>query len=166
MLISHVVVDASPLICLFKSGLENLLPALFGDIVVPETVNEEVISRPKTGPSLALTACRWIHLVNDITIDSRVAAWDLGRGESSVLSFALKNPGYWAIIDDKEARRCAVSLQCHHTGTVGIIVLAKKRGIIRSIRENLEKLRMAGLWLSENFIDEVCVKAAKEWPVF
>ncbi|HCA96836.1 MAG TPA: DUF3368 domain-containing protein, partial [Cyanobacteria bacterium UBA9226] len=35
-----------------------------------------------------------------------VAAWDLGKGESAVLSFALKNSGFVAIIDDRAARRC------------------------------------------------------------
>jgi predicted nucleic acid-binding protein len=38
MLINRVVVNASPLICLFKSGLEDLFPSLFNDIVVPEAV--------------------------------------------------------------------------------------------------------------------------------
>ena len=91
-----------------------------------------------------------------------IASWDLGKGESAVLSFALKNPHYWAVIDDREARRCAVALGCRHTGTVGIIVLAKKRGIIKSVREALMKLRSAGLWLSESFITEICRTSGEE----
>jgi len=42
----------------------------------------------------------------EISIDPLVAAWDLGQGESAVLSFALKNAEYWAVMDDREARRC------------------------------------------------------------
>jgi len=71
---------------------------------------------------------------------------------------ALKNPKYWAIIDDREARRCALSLHCRFTGTVGVIVLAKRRGMIPSIRESLEKLRNAGLWMSADLRDQVCRK--------
>jgi hypothetical protein len=45
MLINRVVVNASPLICLFKSGLEDLFPSLFNDIVVPEAVTKEVTAK-------------------------------------------------------------------------------------------------------------------------
>jgi predicted nucleic acid-binding protein len=52
-------------------------------------------------------------------------------------------------------------LGCHHTGTVGVIVLAKKRGNITSVRDSLMKLQNAGLWLSETFIAEACRQAGK-----
>ncbi|MCX5903216.1 MAG: DUF3368 domain-containing protein, partial [Proteobacteria bacterium] len=61
----------------------------------------------------------WLRRAEDSPIEPYVASWDLGFGESSVLSFALKNPEYWAIIDDLEALRCAMSLKCRYTGTVG-----------------------------------------------
>ncbi len=38
MLINRIVVNASPLICLFKSDLAELLPALFEDIAVPDAL--------------------------------------------------------------------------------------------------------------------------------
>jgi hypothetical protein len=47
MLINSVVVNASPLICLFKSGLVDLFPALFKDVVVPEAVINEVMAKGK-----------------------------------------------------------------------------------------------------------------------
>jgi predicted nucleic acid-binding protein len=43
MLINRVVVNTSPLICLFKSGLAELFPALFKDVAVPEAVINEVM---------------------------------------------------------------------------------------------------------------------------
>jgi predicted nucleic acid-binding protein len=54
-----------------------------------------------------------------------------------------------------------MSLRCHYIGTLGIIVLAKKRGIITSVRESLEKLQKAGLWLSESLVNETCQKAGE-----
>jgi predicted nucleic acid-binding protein len=47
MPINRVVLNASPLICLFKSGLVDLIPALFQDIVVPESVIKEVMAEGK-----------------------------------------------------------------------------------------------------------------------
>ncbi|MEW6740443.1 MAG: DUF3368 domain-containing protein [Nitrospirota bacterium] len=99
-----------------------------------------------------------IKIGGDIIVPASITSWDLGEGESSVLSFALEHPDYWAVIDDREARRCAKTLGCHYTGTVGVIVLARKRKLIPSIRECLLKLQNAGLWLSEDFIDETCQK--------
>jgi predicted nucleic acid-binding protein len=45
MRIDRVVVNASPLICLSKSGLSNLLPALFTEIMVPDEVHQEITAK-------------------------------------------------------------------------------------------------------------------------
>jgi predicted nucleic acid-binding protein len=156
MLINQVIVNASPIICLNKSGLIDLLPVLFRKIVVPDEVCQEIQAKGKenfSGPEFD-----WLKRVKAITIAPQVASWDLGQGESAILSFALRNPEYWAIIDDREARRCAVSLHCRFTGTIGVIILAKRRGLIPSIRESLEKLRNAGLWMSSDLREQVCRK--------
>jgi predicted nucleic acid-binding protein len=157
MPINRVVLNASPLICLSKSGLADLLPALFREVLVPETVFQEVMAEGKTDFAAEwLSSQRWICRLSDIPIDSRVAAWDLGEGESAVLSFALRNEDCWAVMDDREARRCAKSLKGRFIGTLGVIVHAKKRGIIKSVRENLKKLQEAGLWLSDTLLEEIC----------
>jgi len=44
----------------------------------------------------------WLKRIKTIAIASQVASWDLGQGENAVLSFALRNPEYWAIIDDRK----------------------------------------------------------------
>ena len=157
MPINRVVVNASPLICLYRSGLLGLLPSLFKEIVVPELVVKEIMAKEEINLKLE----KQIYKFADVAIVPPVASWDLGNGESAVLTFALKNPEHWAVIDDREARRCAVSLGCRYTGTVGIIVLAKKKGIITSVNDSLEKLENAGLWLSETFVNEVCKKAGE-----
>jgi len=48
MSIDWVVVNVSTLICLFKSGLQDLLPRLFQEIAVPEAVLREVTSGTST----------------------------------------------------------------------------------------------------------------------
>ena len=158
MRIERVAVNTSPLICLFESGLSDLFPALFTEIIVPDKVYKEVISKEDPVFKTLFSKSGFKH-VDNVIIPPSVMSWDLGEGESSVISFALKNPQYWAVIDDKEARRCAASLGCRFTGTVGIILLAKRRGIIPSVYECLKKLQKAGLWLSEVFVKEVCRKA-------
>lgn len=163
MRINCVVVNASPLICLCKSGLSSLLPALFDEIVVPDKVYQEITAKDNdTHIFQTLFTAPQIKIVSNITVPTSITSWALGEGESSVLSFTLEHPNYWAIIDDREARRCAMTLGCRHTGTVGVIVLAKRRNIIPSVRECLNNLQSAGLWLSEDFIDETCQKFDEE----
>jgi predicted nucleic acid-binding protein len=163
MLINGVVVNASPLICLFKSGLAELFPALFKDVAVPEAVIKEVMAKGRVDfAAQTLISNSWIRRIGNVAIDPGVASWDLGDGENAVLSFALKNPEYFAVMDDREARRCAISLQCHYIGTLGIVVLAKKRGMISSARETLGKIQNAGLWISETLVNEICRKVGEK----
>lgn len=163
MRIDRVVVNASPLICLYKSGLFDLLPALFAEIIVPDKVYKEVMAKGATDiSSISLFTNKKFSQVSDVVIPLSIISWDLGEGESSVLAFALKNPDFWAVIDDQEARRCAKALGCQYTGTVGIISLAKRRGTIKSIKAHLMKLQSVGLWISDNFINEICHKANED----
>ena len=135
MPISRVIMNASPIICLIKAGITDILPSLFKDIVVPEEVKREILVKGANNlKEKVFASYQWIRLVDDIVIAPQVASWDLGQGESAVISFVLENPDFWAVIDDREARRCAMALHCRHTGTLGIIVLAKRRGVIPSIR--------------------------------
>jgi len=157
MSIDRVIVNASPLICLFKSGLHDLLPGLFQEIFVPEAVLKEVTASGKNDfPAEQVAQQQWLKAATGIPVDLRVAAWDLGRGESEVISFALLNPTCRVILDDREARRCAETLGCKCIGTAGILVLARRRNLLSSLRDAFSKLSNSGLWLSRDLIDELC----------
>lgn len=80
--------------------------------------------------------------------------WNLGGGETEVLSFAFENGSeYIALLDDRAARKCAETLGIKTLGTVGILILAKKRGLIEDISLELEKIKNAGLWLSDEIVN-------------
>jgi predicted nucleic acid-binding protein len=69
-----------------------------------------------------------------------------------VLSRALDEPSLRAVIDDLDARRCAQALAIPMLGTGGVLLLAKRRGLIASVGESLDKIRAAGLWLSDEVV--------------
>lgn len=153
MQIEQIVVNSSPLIVLFKSKQAELLNQLFTDICVPSAVWTEVMSADADDlarQQLPITS--WFRCVEQ-EINPIVGSWDLGAGESSVLSYALENPTYRALIDDGAARRCARSLGIPLIGTGGILVLAKRRGLISSATQAIQKVRDAGLWLAEDLVD-------------
>lgn len=151
MRIEKVVINSSPLIVLFRSGQAGLLPQLFKSVVVPEQVYEEVTAGKEDNAAMALPQSPWVERKR-VDISLSVAAWNLGTGESAVFSFALQEPAYRAVVDDLAARRCALAMEVQTIGTAGLLVLAKRRKLIRSVSGRLLKLREAGLYLSDSVI--------------
>lgn len=95
MHIEHVVMNASPFICLSESGLIHLLPKLFKEIIIPGIVCNEIVAKGKIdNASRFLNAYNWVKQVKDILLLPSVLSWDLGKGESAVLSYAIQHPGY------------------------------------------------------------------------
>jgi predicted nucleic acid-binding protein len=153
MPIDQVVVNASPLIALFRSGQAELLGRLWPEVAVPRAVWEEVLAGgPQDAAALGLPVATWAKQIAVIAVAPMIAAWDLGPGESEVLTFAFEQQGYHAVIDDAEARRCARTLGIPILGTGGTLILAKQRGLIVSVTESLTALRNAGLWLSDDLV--------------
>lgn len=153
MPIDRVVANASPLIALFRSGQAELLGQLWPEVVVPGAVWAEVVAGGSQDPAaLGLPLTPWAKQVAVTTVAPMIAAWDLGPGESEVLTFAFAQPGYHAMVDDAEARRCARTLGIPILGTGGTLILAKRRGLIISVSESLLALRNAGLWLSDELV--------------
>ncbi|MEW6210655.1 MAG: DUF3368 domain-containing protein [Acidobacteriota bacterium] len=159
----RVAVNASPLIALFQSDLASLLSQLFSEILVPGAVWEEVLAGGPNDPaSQQLVTALWAKRVEVAQIPSIITAWNLGQGESEVLSVALDNPDCRAMIDDAAARRCARAVGVPTLGTGGAIVLAKRRGLIPSAADALQKLRNTGLWLSDDLVTLLLEQAGEE----
>ena len=154
MLIKKVIVNSSPLIVLFKSQQADLLAQLFDEILVPGAVWDEVTTGSKNDVAATeLVKVSWARRTEIPSISPEVLAWDLGKGESAVLGLALKKPGFAVVIDDRAARRCAQSLGVVSMGTAGVILLAKKRGLIPLASPGIQALQDAGLWLSAPLIN-------------
>ncbi|MCK4468733.1 MAG: DUF3368 domain-containing protein, partial [Desulfobacterales bacterium] len=130
------VCNASPLILLKHIGHLRLLTDLCDILVVPKGVADEILQYKEESPIFEafLASPKVTRVQSDITIEPGIAGWDLGKGESEVLSWALTHPEYEAILDDLSARKCARSLGIPLRGTVGIILLAKKKAILQKQR--------------------------------
>ena len=59
-----------------------------------------------------------------------------------------------AILDDLAGRRCAEALNIPINGTLGLVLIAKRRGVIAASRPVLEKLRQSGMYLSEQMMNQ------------
>ncbi|MFN0276980.1 MAG: DUF3368 domain-containing protein [Pyrinomonadaceae bacterium] len=151
MPIDKVVVNASPLIVLAKTGYAALLPKLFSSVFVPESVADEIYVADDAASRL-IAASTWIEKIA-VEVRPEIAGWNLGEGESAVLSFALESPDVRASLDDLAARRCAKVFSIRTIGTIGILLLAKRRALLDSARTAIEEVRDAGLYVSDELID-------------
>lgn len=87
-------------------------------------------------------------------VPDEVGMWRLGEGESAVLTVALARTGAFAVVDDRQARRCAASVGVPYFGTLGVVMRAKGVGAIASARPVLEALVKAGMYLTREILEE------------
>lgn len=145
------VVNASPLIFLAQIDALSLLKQLADEILVPFSVRDEVLVPKKQ--KLPIELPDWLSLREDLPLPPEIAGWDLGAGESQVLAHALIS-GSEAVLDDFEARQCARALGVPVTGTLGVILRAKKSRLIPAARPPLEELLRRGLYLSKELVEQ------------
>ena len=156
------VVDASPVILLGDIGQLPLLEVLCEALVVPEAVANEIYAGPRED-----AAQRWLkgagvsYIQIQAHINPIVAAWDLGAGESAVLTWARQYQGYEAILDDRAARNCAMTLHIPVRGTLGVILLAKREGLIAQARPLFDLLIKAGLHITPQVL-HAALRLARE----
>jgi len=148
------VVNASPLIFLARGGHLDLLKIFGGTVSVPQTVADEIGRRGAADPAArALAETLWLDVVANESVPQQVVAWTLGPGESSVLAVALARRGSRALIDDLAGRRCAAALGVPVAGTLGIVLRARRAGLIPAARPVLEDLVAGGMYLSRDVLD-------------
>ncbi|MCD6289567.1 MAG: DUF3368 domain-containing protein [Anaerolineae bacterium] len=155
------VLNASPIIVLARIGQEHLLRALTNGVMVPRAVVTEIEAGPADDPARHLIAEGYLTIVEAAPVPE-ILAWDLGAGETAVLSYALSKPGWMAILDDAAARKCARSFGLRFKGTLAVVILAKQRGLIPSATEVLCSLLNTGFHLDENVIREALSRTVGE----
>ena len=148
------VVNASPLIILSRIGRLDFLESLTQTILVPEAVVLEVgagLNQDHT----AMTTLQWAkeRTVPNKHLPTAVTAWGLGAGESQVIAHCLGN-ACTAVLDDQAGRSCARAQGIAIIGTLGIILLAQRQGLIVQARPWVMQAQTAGLYLEPALVDQ------------
>lgn len=143
------IVNASPLITLGRAKRLELLLQLCPAPVVPPSVAAELRAGPESDPArLWLAEAGALLIADSANIDPRIASWDLGAGESEVLSLAMQTPRAEAIVDDRAARNCAMAFHLVARGTLGLALLAKREGLIPNVAPVFDDFIRAGMHIS------------------
>jgi predicted nucleic acid-binding protein len=154
--------DASPLIVFAKAGFLELLRSLPKGIIIPEPVAVEVLLGPEDDPARSALAGGWGSRASPVAIPDCVQEWGLGQGESSAIALCLERHPATAVLDDAQARMCARSLKVQVIGSLGVLLLARRRGLIPSFSSAAGKLKGAGLFVDEDLIEALRKSAGED----
>lgn len=156
------VINASPIILLAKAGLIQHVPQLVKTLVIPQPVTAEILNYHARD-----AAAVWLNEKGKQFVQPSVAelkhlsSSGIGLGERAVISFAVANPGFVAVLDDLEARAIACRLEIKTIGTVGVILRLKKAGLISEAKSYLQHLRKAGGYMSDDLFREALRQAGE-----
>ena len=149
------VADSSPLIALFQIDQLELLGKLLGDVVIPPAVAREI------SPTLSELP-PWIEVRSPAQpMSSQVLRAALGPGESETISLALELDPEKVVLDERPARRLALSLGLPVVGTLGLLLRAKETGLVDAVRPSLEALVRVSFRLSRDLFDDLLLAAGE-----
>jgi len=156
-------VDASPLIGLAYVGGLAWLPKLYGAAFITRTVRDEALpGRELPGESAIRSALRRKHLRLLRRDLAEPIFPDLDGGEASTLRAALGHgAGALVVIDDLAARQAAGALKLAFTGTAGVILEARRAGLIGAARPVFERLAQTDFRLSSRIVEEILAELSE-----
>jgi Predicted nucleic acid-binding protein, contains PIN domain len=149
-----LIADASALIALAACDGLQLLDAIFGDVWVPDMVSHEVSTMDKPyaerlQPYLQ-GKIRNVSMQNYVYLDAYADA-----GETAAMLLYKEMQADYLLIDDKRGRKVAAINQINTIGSLGVLLLAKRAGLIPSIVPLLEQIGASPVFISKALIQTV-----------
>jgi predicted nucleic acid-binding protein len=150
-----VVSDTTVITTLLKTGDEGLLAKLFGTVIVPPAVWDELRAFHSSLPVFIE--------VRSLSHANRPAGSErLGSGEVEAMQLAMQINADWLLLDDRQARAIATKLGIRCVALTGLLIKAKQLGHVRSVRALLERLEQrGGLYLSDAVKEEALRQAGE-----
>ena len=150
-----VVSNSSPLIALARIQRLDLLPAIFESVLIPPAVAREI------APSIPVLPT-WLRMqAPNAMPPTSSRRRHLGDGEWEALALAIELKADWIILDDLPARRSAEATGLTVIGTLGTLLAAKRAGLLKAVRPELDALLRTSFFLSPQLYDEL-LRAADE----
>ncbi|MDR1702971.1 MAG: DUF3368 domain-containing protein [Sporomusaceae bacterium] len=155
-----VVSNTTPLISLFRIGQIELLKILFEKVFIPIAVYKEIVvlGQGKHGSDIlgALDYITVQDIQNKLAVGLLQSQLDYGEAEAIVLANELDAD--ILILDEKKARKAAQANFQKIIGTVGILQIAKNKGIIPNMKICLDALISNNIWIEEKLYKRVLLE--------
>jgi predicted nucleic acid-binding protein len=156
-----VVSNTTPLSELAKVGQMGLLGQVFGQVIIPQEVFDEVTTG--THPAVSeVNSSTWIQ-VRSISHPEQIltlqAETGLDVGECAAIVLAEELEADIVLIDEWAGRKVAQSRNLTVTGTAGTLLVAKKRGLISQVKPILDALMAQGMRISNSLYQQILAVA-------
>ena len=159
-----VVSDTSPIVNLAAVGQLELLRQLYGKVVLPQAVYEEILSAGTGQPGVAeVTAFDWIETkqVENRTVVASLEL-ELDPGEAEAIALAIEIKAELLLLDERKGRTVASHLGLKFIGILGILIEAKHRALIPAVKPIVDDLiQKAGFWISQQLYDFILQTAGE-----
>lgn len=150
-----IVINTGPIIALAAAlGDLNVLETLYSQVIVSHEVSREILAGGSNGFAVKeFRQAKWLEIRNQPLEIMPHLFNSLDLGEASVIQLALNENIRNVCIDEDVGRRVARLNNLKVTGSVGILIRAKKEGLSFSMIEAIQKMKQQGVWLSDNVIE-------------
>ncbi len=153
-----VISDASPILNLAVIGKLDLLPRLYTSIIIPQSVFDEITlgGQGKPGAEEIINA-PWVDVQLCHNIDFvKELSMKLDRGEAEAIVLAVETKADLLLMDEKRGRATARQYQVRVTGLLGVLLQAKRRGIVSEIKSILDEMRLkANFRLNDKMYEQI-----------
>lgn len=146
--------NTTPFIALASIQRLDLLPELFGQVFVAEEVIDEC-AEGGVIPVPPLCTLDWIIPVVAPTAPLPDLLLELDKGEKATLQAALAHRADVVLMDEKIGRNMAEYLGLAVSGTLGVLLKARKAGRIASFRQAAHAMREQRIFYSPALIDRL-----------
>lgn len=139
-----VVSNTSPIINLAAIGQFDVLRALYGTLMIPDAVYDEIVVRGRGQPGAdEVQQFSWFvrQSVNNRTLVAQLMGSGLDVGEAEAIVLALETNASLLLMDEKLGRAAAARAGARVIGLLGVLIEAKSRGLVPAIRPLLDALR-------------------------
>ncbi len=148
----------SPIINLAIIGRLDILPTLFGKVIIPQKVFEEITVQGADMPGAdEVRAATWVE-VRKCTNTSLIQALQLqvDPGEAEAIALALEIKSQLLLMDERMGRQLAKDFQVPIMGLLGVLKIAKEKGLVPKIKPLLDQLvHVAGFRIAKELYREI-----------
>jgi predicted nucleic acid-binding protein len=157
-----LVINTGPVLALAAAGHLGVLRELFGKIIVPHEVVQEIEAGGRTQFARdEFRAASWLDKRAIATALPSLLQSTLDPGEAAVVALATSEQVATVAIDETVGRRIARLHGLSVTGSLGILIQAKQQGCSIVLRQAIAGMRQHGIWLSDA-LEKECLRAVGE----
>lgn len=155
-----LIADSSALIALAAGNSLDFIDKLFTNFFIPNSVFTEIAIKEKRFSKLLIE--KFQDKVKKVNISHYVITdLTIGIGELEAMALYKELNADKLLVDDKKARKIAIMNNISIVGSIGLIILAKKRKLVNNIKPILDNMRRENIYIKDN-IYNIALKEVDE----